>query len=238
MPREAANTKAAQQSPTEPPPSVAATPNAEQPSIEKPEQPNASRASRLARFRTRDAETPTIQTLLTALPHFKISDAGDWVRLHPNEETHWSEEYFFINVPVQGQSKDTLHLIDAGLAKLIPGRVQAFRLALASKPGDVFFLAHVPTRNLDNEWNKTSLKACAKAKTQWVMVSSQRAAGKEGYRIDNPDIEPGDPPPFPEPNWPQETLEELVDRTFEGRMIFERTDPAWIRLVAGRQKIS
>jgi hypothetical protein len=207
-------------------------------SIEKPDKSGESRASRLARFRTTSAETPTVQTLLTALPHLKLSEAGDWVKLHPNEETHWSVEYFFVNVPVKGQAKDTLHLIDAGLASRISSRVKPFRLALAAKPYDVFFLAHVPSRNLDNDWNRTNLEACAKAKTQWVMVSSLRATGKDGYRIDNPASMPDEPPPFPEPNWPRETLAELIETTFEGRMILEPTDPAWIRLVAGRQQIS
>src|SRR5262245_26906 len=58
-----------------------------------------------------------VQTLLTALPHHRISEAKDWVRPHPNEETHWSGELCFVTVPIIGQKRDTLHLIVEELAE-------------------------------------------------------------------------------------------------------------------------
>ena len=72
------------------------------------------------------------------------------MRLHPDEETYWSHELCFVNVPIKGQKRDTLHLIDEDLAmRYLPsGKIQRFRLALATKPFDVFFLCHVPSRNL------------------------------------------------------------------------------------------
>ena len=70
----------------------------------------------------------------------------------------------------KGQKRDTLHLIDEGLAQqyLPSARVQRFRLALATKPNDVFFLCHVPSRGLDNIWNATNLQACEQAKRLWT----------------------------------------------------------------------
>jgi hypothetical protein len=132
-----------------------------------------------------------------------------------------------------------LHLITAELArKLPPGRVQKFRLALASKPHDVFFLAHVPSRNLDNEWNRTSLQGCEQAKALWTMVTSQREKGIEGYCVDSSSAEKQGEKPFPDPQWPKETLDELIEATFTGRMILSEHDPAWLRLVGGAQKLS
>jgi hypothetical protein len=208
---------------------------AEEPvSIEKP------KGSGLSRFRTAKPPGERVETLLAALPHGKISEAQDFTRLHPNEETHWSEEYYFVNVPVQGQKEGTLHLIASDLAEqLPPGRVQRFRLALATKPYDVFFLAHVPSQNLDNEWNKSNLEACEKAKKSWVMVTSRKAEGKEGYNVrKTQDEQEGKGPPFPEPNWPIDSLEKIVSTTFDGRMILEKTDPAWHRLVGSKLKLS
>jgi hypothetical protein len=160
-------------------PSAKAEPAAEPPLfIEKPA------GGGLSRFKTTKPASGRVEKLQQALPHYKLSDARDYARLHPNEEAYWSEEYFFVAVPVQGQKNDVLHLIAADLAEQLPsGRVQRFRLALATKPYDVFFLAHVPSQNLDNEWNRSSLEACGRAKKSWLMAVSKKAEGKEGYQV-------------------------------------------------------
>src|SRR6516165_7816889 len=99
-----------------------------------------------------------VETLLTALPHHNMSAAKDWVRLHPDEAEYWSPEFCFVNVPIKGPQRETLHLIDEdlALAHLPSGKIQHFKLALAAKPNDVFFFCHVPTQNLDNAWNDTN----------------------------------------------------------------------------------
>ena len=63
------------------------------------------------------------------------------MRLHPDEENYWSDELCFVNVPIKGQKRDTLHLIDEELAmRYLPsGAISRCRLALAAKPYDVFF---------------------------------------------------------------------------------------------------
>ena len=77
-----------------------------------------------------------------------------------------------MNVPIKGQKHDTLHLIDEDLAMqfLRAKDILRFRLALATKPDDVFFLCQVPTRNIDNSWNETNLEGCEQAKTLWTKV--------------------------------------------------------------------
>src|SRR5262245_31793375 len=103
----------------------------------------------------RSAAVASVQTLQAALPHHSIAQAKDFVRLHPDDEHFWSPELCFVNVPIKGMKRDTLHLIDEELAMqyLPSARVLRFRLALASKPYDVFFLCHIPTTNEDNLWN-------------------------------------------------------------------------------------
>ena len=56
-----------------------------------------------------------------------------------------------MNVPTKGQKHDTLHLIEEELAmRFLPSaRILRMRLALATKPYDVFFLCQVPSQNLD-----------------------------------------------------------------------------------------
>src|SRR5262245_55816145 len=96
----------------------------------------------------RSAAVASVETLQTALPHHGLSEAKDFVRLHPDEETHWTPELCFVTVPIKGMKRDTLHLIDEELAvQYLPSaKIQRFRLALATKPYDVFSLCHVPTQ--------------------------------------------------------------------------------------------
>lgn len=180
----------------------------------------------------RAAAMANVETLQTALPHHSISQAKDFVRLHPNEETHWSPELCFVNVPIKGQKRDTLHLIDEDLAmRFLPSaRILRFRLALASKPGDVFFLCHVPTRNADNSWNSSNLQACQQATSLWTMVSSRKEEGVEAYKIEvarHADA-------FPEPKWPAQSLNDLIGITFAGRMIESEDHPGLLRLIGAR----
>jgi hypothetical protein len=88
----------------------------------------------------RAAALANVETLLTALPHHNIAQAKDFVRLHPDETAYWSPELCFANVPIKGQKRDTLHLIDEELAMrfLPPARILRFRLALGTKPNDIF----------------------------------------------------------------------------------------------------
>src|SRR5260370_33619182 len=104
---------------------------------------------------TRAAAMANVETLLTALPIHSIAQAKDFVRLHPNENEFWSDELCFVNVPVKGQKRDTLHLIVEGLARrfLPSAKIRRSRLALATKPYDPLFLCQVPTPNHANTFS-------------------------------------------------------------------------------------
>ena len=191
----------------------------------------------LDKFRSkRSPATAGIETLLTALPHYSIAQAKDFVRLHPDEENYWSPEFCFVHVPIKGQKRETLHLIEEELAMrhLPSGRILRFRLAIATKPNDVFFLCEVPTQNLDNQWNESNLQACLQAKQHWTQATSRRDEGVDGYKIDfakNQDA-------FLEPNWPTQKLEALILTTFAGRMIDCEDHPGLLRLIGAKQSTS
>jgi hypothetical protein len=210
---------------------VIAEPKAEEVSIPKPKGFN------LDKFKSkRSAAIASVQTLQTALPHHSIAQAKDFVRLHPDEDRFWSSELCFVNVPIKGMKRDTLHLIEEELAMqyLPSARVLRFRLALASKPYDIFFLCHIPTQNEDNLWNVSNLQACEQAKTLRVQATSRKAEGVEGYKIDY--AQQADA--FPEPNWPAQSLDELIVVTFNGRTIEAADHPGLLRLIGMKQEIS
>jgi hypothetical protein len=188
----------------------------------------------LDKFRSkRDVAMANVETLPAALPVHKISDAKDFVRLHHDEENYWSEELCFVNVPIKGQTRDALHLIDEDIAMrfLPPARVLRFRLALATKPYDAFFLAVVPTRNTDNTWNSTNIQGCEVAKTHWIQATSRRDENVDGYKTDRA----RDVDAFPAPKWPTQSLDELILATFAGRIIDQDDHPGLLRLIGAKQ---
>jgi hypothetical protein len=191
----------------------------------------------LDRFKSkRAAAIANVETLQGALPHHSISQAKDFVRLHPDEDKYWSCELCFVNVPIKGQKRDLLHLIDEELAlQFLPGgKLIRHRLALASKPYDVFFLCHIPSQNEDNTWNASALAACEQGKHAWVQVTSRKAEGAESYKVDLA----RDPDAFPDPKWPKQSLDELITTTFQGRMIDYAEHAALLRLIGAKQAIS
>lgn len=184
----------------------------------------------------RAAAVASVETLQTGLPLHSIAQAKDFVRLHPNEEEYWSDELCFVNVPTKGEKRDTTHLIEEDLAmRFLPSaRIMRFRLALATKPNDVFFLAKVPTKNVDNLWNTSNRLACEQGKSSWVQATSRKDEGVEAYKIDLAH----DHDAFPEPKWPTQSLADLIGKTFDGRTIDSENHPAILRLIGAKQKLS
>jgi hypothetical protein len=193
--------------------------------------------SRLDRFKSkRDGATANVETLQGALPHHSLAQAKDFGRLHSDEEAYWSPELCFVNVPIQGMKRDTLHIIDEdiALAYLEKGKILRWRLALATKPHDNFFLCHVPSQNVDNPWNMSNLHACEQAKSLWVQATSRKEEGVEAYKVSIAK----DQDAFPEPKWPKQSLEDLILTTFAGRMIDREDHPALLRLIGAKQALS
>jgi hypothetical protein len=188
----------------------------------------------LNKFKSKRANAiANVETLVTALPVHKISDARDFVRLHPDEENYWSDELCFVNVPVKGQKSNTLHLIveDLAMQFLPSAEIMRCRLALAMKPYDTLFLCQVPTRNLDNTFNSSSLTGCEQAKTLWTKVVSRKDEGVDAYKV----TAAKDQDAFTESKWPTQTLQELIWHTFAGRIIDREDHPGLLRLIGARQ---
>jgi hypothetical protein len=143
-----------------------------------------------------------------------------------------------VRVPIIGMKDKMLHLIDDELARnnLPSGKIKNFRLALATKPNNVFFLAEIPTRNTDNSFVMSHLRGVEQAKTRWAQLTSQKAEGRETYKVEFPRNEKA----FPEPDWPnpkKQSLESLIEAAFTGRIINEEDDAAFLRLIGDVQSL-
>ena len=190
----------------------------------------------LDRFKSKRPVAMTgVKTLLGALPHYPLADANDFVRLHPDEKAYWSPELCFVDVPIVGVKRDTVHLIDEALIGLLPAgkKVTRHALALAAKPYNNFFLAHVPTVNLDNSWNESNLQGCRLAKTHWVQLASLKAQDQERYGIGFAQ----DPDAFPDTDWLKDTLEALIGASFVGHAIESADHPGMLRLLGAKQPL-
>jgi hypothetical protein len=68
----------------------------------------------------------------------------------------------------------------------------------------------------------------------WTQATSRGEEGIDGYRIESA----RDPDAFPEPEWPEQSLSDLIDRAFAGRTIVSEDHPALLRLVGAKQLVS
>ena len=185
---------------------------------------------------TKSAEMPGVVTPLAALKIIKPGDAEDFFRVHSDEENCWTCELCFVSVPVKGTARPMLHLITEEIAMehLSPKLIKRQRLALATKPHDVFFFCIVPSQNLDNAWNATALKALELAKSRWVQVFSRRDEGLEEYGhkfAQNEDA-------FPAPKWSPRTVHEYLEVTFRGASITTSSHPGLLRLIGAKQDLT
>jgi hypothetical protein len=189
----------------------------------------------LDKFKSTQAPTiSNVDTLPHALPIHSIAQAKDFVRLHHLNE-YWSTELCFVSVPVVGVKGGQLHLIDESIGmRYCAKKLLRFRLALGSKPFDVFFLCIVPSTNLLNSWNESAVQACMQARVRWVQADSRKDEGHEHYKISYAHDEDA----FPNPRWPRQSLEEIIGTTFEGRNIETDTHPALLRLIGKKQDVS
>jgi hypothetical protein len=190
----------------------------------------------LEKFKVKRAPTIAgVDPLQGSWSIMRIAEADDFVRLHWDEENYWSMPVCFVHVPIKGTKKENLHLIDEdiALAHVPSKKIQRYRLALASKPWDVFFLCKVPVVNLDNKFNETALQGCERAKTTWIQAVSRKDQGHDDYQI----IPAKDPKAFPEPKWPALSLEEIIGIAFEGRQIESDDHPGLLRLIGDKQKL-
>jgi hypothetical protein len=80
----------------------------------------------------------------------------------------------------------------------------------------------------------SNVSACETAIGSWVKATSRRAEGVDAYLVSYAQS----PKAFPDPKWPKQTLTELIEVTFAGRMITTNDHPALLRLLGDVQQIS
>ena len=139
-----------------------------------------------------------------------------------------------MNVPIKGSKHDTLASDRRRPGDAVPAERQ--NPALQARARNQALRRLLPLSgadsNLDNGWNASNLEACEQAKTLWTQATSQ-ARGRRRRRTRST-LHATRMPSRP-PNWPTQSLAELIERTFTGRMIDGEDHPGLLRLIGAQQ---
>ncbi len=170
------------------------------------------------RIGQRCGEGQDVQRVLVSVPVRKPS-RQEFIRTHPAPDM--SLEAAILEFKQDRQN----FIVAPELAPYLPGEAVAKLLVPTLSNHGALFLW--PIRLPDeqgrlDEWNSVALEACARAKTKWIRVMANMGAGTydvlEAKAL------------FPDPDWPNHTLQQLLEIAFKGRVIDTMDHPVLRRL--------
>lgn len=159
-----------------------------------------------------------VRKLLVQVPVTKPR-RGWFVRARPGAE--WRERVAMIVLKEEGES----YVVHPSLAADLPDDVTYFTLATAiNRHGTVFLWPlREPNRSGDS-WADSAFAACARAETHWLRLNANmRASAYDVFEATGKLLEP---------EWPEESFEQLFRLAFRDRVI-ESIDYPVIRQLKG-----
>ena len=128
-----------------------------------------------------------VETLLTALPILRIADANDSSGCIRRKRTTGRRELCFVSVPIKGEKRDMLHLIDEEIAvQYLPVEEdQAAATGAGVEAPRRFLLLHRAVAKPGQLVERNGARRPArKPRRMWVQATSRKAEGVEGYKIE------------------------------------------------------
>jgi len=159
------------------------------------------------KLRLRGVESLGAQKVLTTVPCSK-PNKHQFVRVHPDES--YRIETAIFDDKIQGES----YLVSSEMWEKLSLDVAPVCLFTAiTRHGDCFLWpVKLPsTDGRSNHWHESALAAALLAIDNWVRVAANMPAGR--YDVFQATGE------LPDPEWPDESLSELLKRCFEKRFI-------------------
>jgi hypothetical protein len=201
------------------------------PPMPPPEEPKANGSQPASVFDnlealrlTDDGPVKRKEKRLLALVGTKRPSEAHYFRVHPDEGMSW------VGYVYQYEKDGSVWYVPLGTAydELIEltSKLRRVRLFLCiTKRGTLTFW---PVSQTDNgTWGQSARETVEFAKNTWIRVVSNRDEGQ---------YEPREPEePFPEPEWPDKSLSELLKLAFKGRVI-DRPDHPIIEELKGRDE--
>lgn len=143
----------------------------------------------------------------------------EFVRVHPEEDMYI--ETTVLDFDEEGET----YLIDPKLRPVLADDIKAVAIFTVINRQGVVFLWPIPLPDEDgrhNSYHKTALEAAAKAKVGWIKIKAVR--GLKGYVVEYPTAS------IPDPEWPEETFQEILKKAFGDRFIDSLDHPVLRRL--------
>lgn len=115
---------------------------------------------------------------------------------------------------------DGIYAVGPEVVGLIQDQVRLVQLHLAVTSQGVPYLVPVPLAGLDgrlNPWHLSLARAMELAETRWIRISANMVRG--GYDVFEAIGQ------LPEPQWPEESFEQLLEIAFRGRLITQQDHP-------------
>lgn len=112
------------------------------------------------------------------------------------------------------------HLVEPSVADIMGKLARPTRLHVAIDRGDNLFLIPVPLPDESgqrNPWHESITRAIELAQSRWVRVSADRRSGSyEVFEaLGN----------LPEPNWPELTMDAILEKAFLGKVVTDEHHP-------------
>ncbi len=164
------------------------------------------------------AALANVKPILATVPVRK-PNKQDYIRVHP------AEEYQLTTALLELKDEREMYLIAPELRHELFGELLPVTIFTAINRQGVVFLW--PCRLPDetgrtNAWHESALEAAERAKSAWTRVAADMSLG--AYRIWEAS---GD---LPEPEWPEQSLRDLLSIAYKGRVIDSLDHPVLKRL--------
>ena len=138
---------------------------------------------------------------------------------------HSSPDYALETMLLEFKDDNEVYLVDPALWHDLAGELVPKILYLTVNRQGVVRLWPIRLPDEDgklDDWNRSALEAAEIGKTSWIRVKSNRSLG--AYEVSEAHGE------LPEPEWPDLTLQQIVEVAFKGRFITSWDHPALRRL--------
>lgn len=163
-----------------------------------------------------------------AVPVKKILTTVPVRKPHNQEFVRASENLIFRTLVFKANEDDALYLVEPELLDVFPGRLQPVELVGMMTRQGVFFFCPIFLQDGDepwNTWHRSRFDAIVLARKDYVRIYSNRALG--AYEVSVAQSK------FPEPEWPDRAVEELIDIAFKDHIITNMDHPV-VKMLQGR----
>lgn len=161
----------------------------------------------------------TAETLITSVPVHKPTKQ-QFIRVHPGVDYHYDTAL------LEDEQDRELYLVANKMLPYLEGEYRLVRLCMAiPRNGSSPFLWPLKLPSADgrsNLWNESALLAASEAKKAWVRVIADQQQSMYRTMVAKGKWE--------EPDWPDVTMTDLLEKAFDGKVITDETHPIVAKL--------